>query len=104
MDWRQKEKRRRHLPLPEGPEGGERLPGRAAGPRVRAQQLELGRHIEEAVANLPPKYLEIVVLRETQGLSYEDIARTLGISKGTVESRLFRARERLRKALAKWMT
>ena len=39
------------------------------------------------------------MLREVQGLSYEDIARTLEISKGTVESRLFRARAALRKLI-----
>ena len=57
-----------------------------------------------AIAALPEHYHTIVVLREVQGLSYEEIAATLGISKGTVESRLFRARERLRRALEGWMT
>ncbi len=103
MDWRKKERRRRHAPLPTGSEGEDLLPGRTPGPAKRVSRSELGRHIEEAIAALPPKYREIVILRETQGLSYEEIARTLEISKGTVESRLFRARERLREKLKKWM-
>lgn len=103
MDWRKKERRRRHAPLPEGPDGGDLLEGKAAGPRVRSMQRELGQKIDEAIQALPPKYLEIVLLRERRGLSYEEISRELGISKGTVESRLFRARERLRRQLAHWM-
>ena len=51
----------------------------------------------------PDKYHEILVMREIEGLSYEEIAKRLGMSKGTVESRLFRARERLRERLASWM-
>lgn len=104
MDWRKKERRRRHAPLPEGPDGAELLEGRTPGPRVRSIQRELGERIDEAIAELPPKYLEIILLRERRGLTYEEIARELGISKGTVESRLFRARERLRRRLAHWMT
>jgi len=103
MDWRKKERRRRHAPLPVGSEGEDLLPGNTPAPAKRASRSELGRHIEAAIAALPPKYQEIVILRETQGLSYEEIARTLEISKGTVESRLFRARERLREKLRKWM-
>ena len=45
---------------------------------------------------MPPVYREVLVLRELEGLSYDDIARMLRVSRGTVESRLFRARERLR--------
>lgn len=103
MDWRKKERRRRHAPLPEGSEGEDLVPGPGPGPTTELSRRELGREIETAIANLPPKYREIVVLRETQGLSYEDIATTLGISKGTVESRLFRARERLREKLKSWI-
>lgn len=102
MDWRKKERRRRHAPLPEGSEGEDLLPGRGPGPATQVTRRELGDLIESAIAALPPKYHEIVVLRETQGLSYEEIAQTLGISKGTVESRLFRARERLREKLKRW--
>jgi len=103
MDWRKKEARRRHAPLPEGPEGEDRTESPDDGPGARAVQHELGELIDRAIAELPPRYHEILVLREFRGLSYEQIAEELQISKGTVESRLFRARERLRERLRPWM-
>lgn len=49
------------------------------------------------LAELPPKQRIIITLRDIQGLAYDEIARTLRISPGTVDSRLFRARQLLRK-------
>lgn len=103
MDWRKREKHRRHAPLPETDDGQDMLPDDVPGPRSAAQRRELAKAIDAAIASLPEKYHEIVTLREVGGLSYEEIAATLGISKGTVESRLFRARERLRAVLGGWM-
>ena len=60
---------------------------------------DLCREIRSAMAALPPKFRTILVLRELEGLSYNAITEILGISKGTVESRLFRARARLRERL-----
>lgn len=56
--------------------------------------------ILEALAGLPPEYRVAVVLSDIEGLSYEEIAATLGIKMGTVRSRLSRARARLRESLA----
>lgn len=56
--------------------------------------------ILEALADLSPEYRVAVVLSDIEGLSYEEIAATLGIKMGTVRSRLSRARARLREALA----
>jgi RNA polymerase sigma-70 factor (ECF subfamily) len=103
MDWRKRERRRRHAPLPEGPEGEDAAPSADAGPESAATRRELAEKIDAAIDALPDKYHEILVMREIEGLSYEDIAKRLGMSKGTVESRLFRARERLRERLAAWM-
>lgn len=49
------------------------------------------------LAELPPEQRDVVVLREMEGLSYDEIAAALEIPRGTVESRLFRAREALRR-------
>ena len=46
---------------------------------------------------LSPEHRKVIVLREVEGLSYDEMAAALGVPRGTVESRLFRAREELRK-------
>jgi RNA polymerase sigma-70 factor (ECF subfamily) len=46
---------------------------------------------------LSPEHRQVILLREIEGLSYEQIADALGVPRGTVESRLHRAREELRK-------
>ena len=48
---------------------------------------------------LPPDFRAAFILREIEGYSYREMAEILGVSLGTVESRLFRAREMLRKDL-----
>jgi RNA polymerase sigma-70 factor, ECF subfamily len=49
------------------------------------------------LAALSPEHRQVIILRELQQLSYEQMAETLGVPRGTVESRLHRAREELRK-------
>jgi len=56
-----------------------------------------------AVADLPAKYREVVAMRFGMGMSYRTIARALHIGLSCMESRLFRAKKRLRKALAPWV-
>ena len=53
-----------------------------------------------SVARLPAKYREPVILRYLEELSAEEIARILGVSRNTLNVRLSRARERLRRELA----
>jgi RNA polymerase sigma-70 factor (ECF subfamily) len=55
--------------------------------------------LDWAIQQLPPDWRTVFVLRELEGLSYAEIAEVLGIPIGTVESRLFRARQRLRQLL-----
>lgn len=55
--------------------------------------------IDRALATLPLDMREAVVLRDVQGLDYREIAEALGVPVGTVESRIFRARQRLRPLL-----
>lgn len=56
---------------------------------------ELDKKIREAIENLPEQFRIVIVLRELQGLSYEEIAAITGINIGTVKSRLARARAKL---------
>ena len=56
--------------------------------------------VRDSVQALPDKYRVIVTLRDIQGLPYEEIARVLRLSQGTVDSRLHRARKMLRRKLA----
>ena len=65
-------------------------------PTAELDHQDLRRILAGAIAELPRKYRDILVLREYEQLSYDDIAGVLGCSKGTVESRLFRARARLK--------
>lgn len=52
--------------------------------------------VMHVLAQLSPEHREILVLRELEGMSYDEIAAALGVPRGTVESRLFRARQEIR--------
>jgi len=73
--------------------------GIAPLPDRALERKELGEILEEAVATLPFEQRTIVLLKEWEGLSYDEIARTLNIAIGTVKSRLARARKALRERL-----
>ena len=60
---------------------------------------ELRQALSDAILALPEQQREIIILRDIRGLSYEEIALALVLEAGTVKSRLFRARENLRKKL-----
>jgi RNA polymerase sigma-70 factor (ECF subfamily) len=68
------------------------------------QQQQIARHVWQALDTLPFDQRSILVLREIDGLSYEEIGYSLGVAVGTVKSRLARAREQLREALRKVTT
>jgi RNA polymerase sigma-70 factor (ECF subfamily) len=71
-------------------------------PRANVLRRELAGKIQEALARLTEKHRTILVLREVEGLSYEELAERLGIHKGTVMSRLFHARKNMQLALRRY--
>ncbi len=73
------------------------------GPEASAAQRERAAAVQAAILALPAAGRSTLILREYEGLSYRDIAETLGIPIGTVMSRLNYARRRLRDALAGYM-
>lgn len=104
-DHGKKKRRRPALSLEELASGAAAFASPAAGPSVeRLEDRELRTAVRAAIEALPPKFRAVLVLRELEGLRYEEIAEILDISQGTVESRLFRARRRLEVKLARWNT
>jgi len=71
------------------------------GPRPdrHLRQREIQERVEKAMDRLPEKYREVIVLRDIQQLSYEEIEQVLGIPGGTVRSRINRARAALQDQL-----
>lgn len=65
----------------------------------KALDAELGRAIEQATDQLPDVYREVFLLKDMEGLSYEEIAEITGDSVGAIKSRLHRARLALREAI-----
>jgi RNA polymerase sigma-70 factor, ECF subfamily len=85
------------------PEGHAETPSAEPGPLAAVLDAEAKRVLDEAVTGLSPEQRAVFVLRAVEEMSYEEIAGALGISPGTVMSRLFRARERLAKTLAPYL-
>jgi len=87
---------------PIGEESGEGIavyadPSR--GPEELAVAADDKRRVEQALIRLPQVFREVVVLRDIEGLSYEEIADVLGVRIGTVRSRIARGRDQLRTLL-----
>ncbi|WP_083457327.1 sigma-70 family RNA polymerase sigma factor [Sandaracinus amylolyticus] len=70
-----------------------------ANPRRTVIRRELMQRVEEALATLPEYHRQVIVLREIEGLSYEEMAEVLEVPKGTIMSRLFHARRKMQVAL-----
>jgi RNA polymerase sigma-70 factor (ECF subfamily) len=68
-------------------------------PALRLADKEIRARIDSAIARLSPEHREVIVLREIDGLEYQEIADHAGISIGTVMSRLFYARKKLQTQL-----
>jgi RNA polymerase sigma-70 factor, ECF subfamily len=88
--------------LPEGPEGMAIDPPDDPGqsdPSLPLERAERDDRVQEALNALAPDHRAVVVLKDLDGLRYEEIAAVLGVPVGTVRSRLHRARGELRERL-----
>ncbi len=74
-------------------------PSGEASPEQRAEQSELGAHLQRAILSLPSDQRAVLVLVDVQGFSYEEAAEAAGVAVGTIRSRLNRARRRARNYL-----
>ena len=77
----------------------ESIPDRRARPDDRMEGQEAVERLQEALNRLDQPFRDILILRELEERDYAEIAAILGISIGTVESRLFRARKKLKQLL-----
>ncbi len=98
---RMRRRRWSHQPLAEesGDAPGHVLEDPRPGPEQKAAGREAGRTLRAALDELPRVFREAVVLRDVEGLAYDEIAQITGVRIGTVRSRIARGRERLRRRL-----
>ncbi|MEQ4207848.1 RNA polymerase sigma factor SigE [Actinopolymorpha sp. B17G11] len=97
LDLARRRQRIRFDSLPD--DAPERLPGSEPSPAEAYDDRHLDADIQAALEALPPEFRAAVVLCDIEGLSYEEIAATLGVKLGTVRSRIHRGRSQLREAL-----
>jgi RNA polymerase sigma-70 factor (ECF subfamily) len=74
-----------------------------ADPGKSHSRKELATKLQAALATLPEYHQQVILLREVEGLSYEEIAKIMKVPKGTIMSRLFHARRKMQAALAEYM-
>jgi RNA polymerase sigma-70 factor (ECF subfamily) len=71
-----------------------------ADPIDVVRRREIAARLQTALDALPSYHRAVIVMREIDGLSYEEMAQAMSVSKGTIMSRLFHARQKLQRALA----
>lgn len=79
------------------------IPDKKSKPIEKCITSEYERHIKSAIRELPEAFRIAIILREFQGLSYEEIAQTTNASIGTVKSRISRARIKLQEVLKNYI-
>lgn len=87
------------MPRDDGP--ARQLPSDSPGTDTGVHRSEAERMLQEALDEMDEGYRTIVVLRDIQGLAYEEISEILDLPRGTVKSRLHRARAQLARSLAR---
>lgn len=75
------------------------LASKSPTPEQESERRERRAEIEEVVSLLPSAYRELIVLRHSHDMSYDEIAEVTGLPLGTVKNRIFRAREAMRELL-----
>lgn len=99
LDFLRRRSRRQTVSLSMEDEDGEEaqldIPDERQAPELLLEKSMTREAVRRGLAQLPPEPRQILLLREIQGLSYEEIASVLGIESGTVKSRIFRARKKL---------
>jgi RNA polymerase sigma-70 factor (ECF subfamily) len=110
IDRKRREKRQREVDYDDGIAHGEGFtngPTLAStgfdSPAKAAHRKELLEHMDKALETQSDEHRAILLLREVDGLSYEELAETLDIPKGTVMSRLFHARKNFQKSLSRYL-
>lgn len=78
---------------------GEELVEQSQGPEDLLIRKELGKYLEAALEQLPAQYRSLIALRDIHGYTYEEVAEILQLPIGTVKSRLFRGRLKLKTIL-----
>jgi RNA polymerase sigma-70 factor (ECF subfamily) len=76
-------------------------PSREPSPLDRLETRDRSGKVRECMDALEPEYREVIILRDLQDYSYEEIGSALKVREGTVKSRLFRAREAVKECLKK---
>src|SRR4051812_36877409 len=90
-----------HLEAASDGPGDELLPKFLGGNPGRALlDKEIRARIDEALGELSENHRAVLVMRELEGMSYEEMAQAMGCSKGTIMSRLFHARKNMQKRLS----
>lgn len=77
------------------------IPSKSLSPERALERSERRAQIEEVIAQLPPRYRELILLRHVSELGYDEIAEVTSLPLGTVKNRIFRAREAMRKHLVR---
>lgn len=99
IDFRRREGRHTIIRGEEAANIMERLPSAEGDSYKEARRSELSDRIREALKELTPEHRAVILLREVEGLSYDEISEVLQCPRGTVMSRLHYARNRLRGVL-----
>ncbi len=94
----------KHLYSSETNENNDILPHNSDNnPSKLLGRKEMALRIQDAVNDLPEYHRAVIVMREIEGLSYTEMAKTMKVSKGTIMSRLHHARQKLKKSLEPYL-